>query len=164
MFVASPGCVLFACDYSTLELCALAHKCQTMHLANPREYPPSRMLALINGGMDCHKHLGEQIMKATGGNPTDGIDYRQMAKAANFGYPGGLGAEKFVKYAKDSYGVTISLELAGQIKKQWLAAYPEMAMHLKPPPDPKHADRYLGKTTTGRTRANADFCSACNVA
>lgn len=35
----------------------------------------------INAGVDCHKKLGKEVMMANGGSPSDGVDYRQLAKA-----------------------------------------------------------------------------------
>jgi hypothetical protein len=55
---------------------------------------------------------------------------RQAAKAVNFGFPGGLGVERFVYYAKSQYGVSVSPQEAKRHKKAWVDAYPEMKDYL----------------------------------
>ena len=57
------------------------------------------------------------------------IDDRQLAKAENFGYPGGLGEKKFVDYAA-GYGVTISLDTAKRSKVAYMRAWPEMRLYF----------------------------------
>lgn len=57
--------------------------------------------------------------------------FRQMAKAANFGLPGGLGAETFVEYAKSNYGVVITLGEAKHLKYQWNLMWPEMKDYFR---------------------------------
>jgi hypothetical protein len=61
---------------------------------------------------------------------TDPIKYkndRQNAKAINFGYPGGLGADKFVAYARAQYGVTLTREQAQAFKAKLITEiYPEL--------------------------------------
>jgi len=152
---AAPGHCLLAIDYSQQELVALAQNCLV-------KYGQSKMAEIINTGEDLHRALGKKIMEATGGNEKDGVDWRQCAKSVNFGAPGGLAAATFVAYARDSYGVHVTEERAAQLIQIWKETFPEMAMHLKPPPDPDHPGMYIGKTISGRIRSNCMFCSALN--
>jgi len=50
---------------------------------------------------------------------------------ANFGYPGGLGADKFVGYAKAMASVTITLERSKQIRNAWFRRWPEMQRYFE---------------------------------
>ncbi len=51
--------------------------------------------------------------------------FRQAAKAANFGFPGGLGPETFTQFAK-GYGVDLSIDEAAELRRTWHRAWPEM--------------------------------------
>ena len=99
-FEARPGRLFASCDYSGIELCTLAQVCLwTVGF--------SRMADIINetgdpGGL--HAAFGAQML---GTDPTEfkkrvkagdkaAKDFRQAAKAANFGFPGGMGAAKLV--------------------------------------------------------------------
>jgi DNA polymerase-1 len=53
-------------------------------------------------------------------------DARQTSKVANFGIPGGLGAEKLVLFARKSYDVVLTESQAKDLKKEWLEQWPEM--------------------------------------
>lgn len=57
------------------------------------------------------------------------IEDRQLAKAENFGYPGGLGEAKFIDYAA-GYGVTITMPTARRSKQAYLRAWVEMRLYF----------------------------------
>ena len=50
-------------------------------------------------------------------------DERQLAKAVNFGLAFGMGARRFVQYARDSYGVILTIEEASLFREQFLTLY-----------------------------------------
>ena len=50
---------------------------------------------------------------------------RQNAKAANFGFPGGMGARKFVITCKKQ-GISITLDQAERLREAWLGTWPEV--------------------------------------
>jgi hypothetical protein len=186
IYKAQKGYVLFACDYSQAELCALAQHCYTT-----QGY--SKMLEVINGGEDLHVWLGNKIFLREPGHTADdwenlpnkdGQDdqgavirgkkfYRQLAKALNFGKPGGLAAKTFLAYAK-GYGVSLTLEEATSLLEFWVESFPEMEQHLQPAGDGSASkvnkstgeketfSVYRAETLTGRVRAKATYCSACN--
>lgn len=99
-FTARPGFYYASCDYSGIELCTLAQSCLWT-------VGYSRMAEIINetgdpGGL--HAAFGAQML---GCDPKEfkarvkagdkaAKDFRQAAKAANFGFPGGMGAAKLV--------------------------------------------------------------------
>jgi DNA polymerase I-like protein with 3'-5' exonuclease and polymerase domains len=160
IYIAAPGKVLLDIDYSQLELCALAETCYT-------RYGKSVMQDVINSGEDIHRWFGANIMKAVHGTP-DSRNWRQMAKATNFGFPGGLGIKTFRAYALNSYGVELSSEECQMLKDLWLDSFPEMQQHLSPTTDvcctnPLSGEEFfLASTITGRERHKCYFCPACN--
>ncbi len=186
IYKARPGYLLFACDYSQAELCALAQHCYTT-----QGY--SKMLEVINAGEDLHAWLGNKIFLREPGNTPEDWEklpnkdredpqgnvlrgkkfYRQLSKALNFGKPGGLAAKTFLAYAK-GYGVSLTLEEAESLLEFWVESFPEMEKHLQPTGDgsAKKVNKstgeeetftvYRAETITGRVRSKASYCSACN--
>lgn len=153
-YIPKPGHVFFACDYSQLELCTLAESCFTW-------YGKSVMRELINLGTDLHTWFGKEIDQV--GLHTDkNVDIRTLAKCGSFGFPGGLGRQKFKIFAKTNYGVELTEDQCVQLKELWLKKFPEMAQHLKPPKDPEWPEKYIGRTTTGRLRHNCEYCASAN--
>lgn len=57
--------------------------------------------------------------------------YRTYAKPTGLGYPGGLGAEKFVTFSRASYGIIITPDEAREMKQVWIDTYPEMVEYFK---------------------------------
>jgi hypothetical protein len=107
--------------------------------------------------------------------------YRRFAKPVGLGYPGGLGPATFVTFAKGTYKVVLTEELARQLRQIWLETYPEMGQYLlwvkNHCRDPFHAAKNIkvdGKkklhqyfcydTPLGLHRARADFCACANGA
>jgi DNA polymerase-1 len=56
---------------------------------------------------------------------------RQTGKVANFGFPGGLGPAALVHFALNNYGVRITEDKARELKRAWLATWPEMRDYFK---------------------------------
>lgn len=128
-YVARPGCLILSVDWKAAELHALAQTCIDLGFG-------SVLGNVLNKGIDVHiwfacKMRGwayewavdkartpeekKQIKKA-----------RQAAKACNFGFPGGLGLEKFRLFARKQYGVALTEHEAGANRGEWLSAFPEM--------------------------------------
>lgn len=125
-FVPRAGHVFSSTDYAALELCTFAEV-----LLKKVGY--SRMAEAINDGADLHSRLGAQLMRVTeevfldrlkAGDKTT-KDFRQYAKSANFGYPGGMGAARFVE-AQRNNGVDFSESFARSLKAEWMRAWPEV--------------------------------------
>jgi DNA polymerase I-like protein with 3'-5' exonuclease and polymerase domains len=127
IYTAPPKHVLVALDYSQMELCMLAESCYQF-------YGKSVMLDVINSGVDLHEWVGEQI-KNKCSTISATTDFRQLAKAPNFGLPGGLGVGTFVNYAKNTWGVELTEEQALEIIQLWKETFPEMEQHLQPAVD-----------------------------
>lgn len=162
IFIPAEGHLLFANDYNQIELCALAQTCLN-------KYGRSRMAELINEGQDLHTWFGQIIRENDSraeDQKSDDSDYRQLAKVPNFGLPGGLGAEKLVMFARDTYGVEISVKEAKHLKDLWLQAFPEMKEHLQPEQDREAStpedDWYRAVTVNGRVSARTTYNAACN--
>lgn len=97
--------------------------------------------------------------------------YRNFAKPTGLGYPGGLGPNTFVTFAKTTYHVTVSPEQATTFRELWRTVYPEMPQFFKwlgTQTDAGNMDSEGGDTywyeTQGfnRMRAGAGFCAAAN--
>ena len=155
-YVAPAGKSLYIPDYSQLELCTLAQDCYIRQ-------GKSKLRDLINAGVDVHSWMGEQIRQRSSSESGIYQELRALGKTANFGLPGGMGAEKLIQYAKTTYDLDITLDEAKQLRTVWLESYPEMAQHLRPAEDPRNQGWYLGETLTGRTRARSPYCASCNV-
>jgi len=65
--------------------------------------------------------------------------WRKFAKPVGLGFPGGLGAETFIEFAKKNYGVDIvkiagshenAVLLAKELKAIWLNTFPEMELYF----------------------------------
>jgi DNA polymerase-1 len=160
-FVPHEGCVFVACDYAVAELRSLAQVLL-------RLFGWSKMADAVKEGKDLHlvfvgMLLGisyEEVYKRHKAKDPLVKKMRNLAKAMNFGVPGGLGAEKFVKFAKASYGIHIAeyapdefwtvprpddlsevdnavlLEIGMAYFKQvlkplWLDTYPEMRLYFQ---------------------------------
>jgi hypothetical protein len=120
LFRPLPGCVFLDADYSTLELCALAQVCLDL-------FGRSKMAQAINDGVDLHLLLAStlagcsysQAVERYKAGDADIAGKRQIAKAANFGFPGGMGAASFVEFAR-GYGLDLSLAFVEQLRSDWL--------------------------------------------
>ncbi|HWL56438.1 MAG TPA: DNA polymerase [Paracoccus sp. (in: a-proteobacteria)] len=110
-FVADPGCVLLACDFSQMELRAAALLSQD-----------STMLGVYERGDDLHMMTAQSLsgrMDLTADSPE-----RTIAKAANFGLLFGTGAARFADMAFAGYGVDMSIEEAAGHRDGFFSTYP----------------------------------------
>lgn len=168
------GKLLGAFDYDSLELRSFAQACFDL-------FGFSVMLDLINKGMDVHAWMGAKLLSMDIGREVDyeemmerlkgkhgeaaeseAAHFRQMAKAANFGFPGGLGAEKFLDYLK-SYGVTgVDLDQSKRIRAAFYEAFPEMDSFFDWHRIQEDCQGYWHYETLGRWRANCDYKQAAN--
>jgi DNA polymerase-1 len=164
-FVPRKGFIFSAADYSTLELCTLAQVCLDL-------FGWSSMADALHAGQDLHLRMAAAILGITydeaktrsKAKDPQVKEMRQLAKAANFGYPGGLGAGSFSTYAHATYGVTVTEEESRALKAQWLAAWPEMRLFFD------HVGEKLAmrdsfdlvQPRSGRVRGGVGYCDGCN--
>ncbi len=109
-FVAGEGKSLVICDYSQVELRIAAA------LSGDK-----RMLDAYRRGMDLHVLTASLIS----GKPVEEVTKaeRQNSKPANFGLIYGMSAQGLKSYARDSYGVNMSLDEAERFRSQFFMAY-----------------------------------------
>lgn len=133
LILADEGQRLAAVDYSFIELRTLAA------LAAARFGQSDLKDAIVayqhSGGLDPHQKTAARLLDVSESEylrlPKEKQKAaRQAAKAVNFGFPGGLGVEKFRAYAATSYGVTMTAVEAKAAKAAWLSTYPEMQKWL----------------------------------
>lgn len=136
-YVPRPGNVFASCDYEALELHTLAQACLML-------LGTSRLAEALNDGVDPHLAMacdflldgipydeGKKIRKdETHPRYKEVVHARNIAKASNFGLPGGLGAKKFVAYCKQS-GIVLTIPQAEEIKQSWLTMWPEMRQYFR---------------------------------
>lgn len=163
-FVPRPGRVFAQADYPQLELYTLAQCCKSWLGA-------SALGEALNKGLDPHLAMAAQILGLTyedayaNKKRPDVDNARQTAKVANFGFPGGLGIEKLILFARKAYGVTLTVDQAKALKEQWFATWPEMRHYFARVN--ALCDTYDGLAVvetlfTKRIRGGATYCAACN--
>ena len=113
IFGAPPGWRFVEADFAQVELRIAAH------LANEKN-----LLRIFRQGRDPHM---EMAMRLTG-KPADRVakEERKKAKAVNFGFLYGMGAQKFVDYARDNYDLKVSLEEAEAAREDFFRVYPAL--------------------------------------
>ena len=145
-FCAEQGNVLLITDYSAIELSTLAQVCYN-------RYGFSEMRNRINAGEDLHRYYASIMNNCKPEEVTK--QQRQEAKAANFGFPGGLGVETFIQFSR-GYGLELTTEQAEEMKRVWFHAFPEMDMYMQ---------NEVGHvfTETGRKRGDTSYCAEKNT-
>jgi DNA polymerase-1 len=79
------------------------------------------LIEIYKNGEDAHQRTASIVMSVAIDKVTKGM--RQLAKPINFGLIYGLGAEKLVKYAQASYGVSMSLSEAESFRQRYFQGY-----------------------------------------
>lgn len=109
-FVAKDNNVIVCFDFSQIEIRVGAELSRD-----------DVMLKAYRDGIDLHALTASTVARKPLKEVTK--DERQMAKALNFGLMFGLGARKFSKYAKQSYGVDVTDEEAFKSVCDWHELY-----------------------------------------
>ncbi len=167
--VARKGMVIVAIDYDSLELRSLAQ-------VNYELFGFSKMLDYLNAGNDPHSAMGAQLLSVKEersvsydefisrlGKGEDIVkEFRQLSKAANFGFPGGLGGKAMMKYAQN-YGIAdMDIATAEQLKVDFFKAFPEMVKFFEWHRTKQDNMGFYHYDTNGRWRANCSYCAAAN--
>lgn len=113
-FPAPPGKKLVIADYSQIELRVAAQ------ISGDR-----RMTDAYRNGEDLHRLTAALISETSPEQVTKA--QRQAAKAVNFGLIFGMGAAGLAQYARQSYGVEMTLEQAERFRNSFFKAYPGIA-------------------------------------
>jgi DNA polymerase-1 len=132
----------------------------------------SRMADEINAGKDLHVLTGSQIAgisydegwKLHKAKDPRFKDLRQLAKALNFGTPGGLGAPAFSEFAAAQYDVIVTHEEARRHLAHWREIWPEAALYLREI-GRRIETGYTRHTQhrSGRVRYEDKYTAACNT-
>jgi hypothetical protein len=110
-------------DYSQIELVVLAHALdKQFHLG-------STLADLINSGQDLHRLIAAAVV----GKPPEQVtkEERNMAKPVSFGRPGGMGADRLQRIAKNSYGINLTVEQVDERIDAYERLCPELEDFLK---------------------------------
>jgi hypothetical protein len=130
---ARTGCVLLDIDYAAMELRTLAQ-------VERWWFGESTLGDILNDVTRCpHVEAGAMIkgmdvkeayaLKKR--DPKAFKNLRQLAKAVNFGTPGGMGARRLADYAQQAYNVPLSEEEAKEILRVIRRVYPERGPYLQ---------------------------------
>lgn len=165
-FVPRAGKVFAQADFSALELHTLAQVCLTL-------FGKSALGSVLNTGSDPHTDFAASLLaisyeealtrKKVGDESLDNA--RQTAKVANFGFPGGLGAEKLCLFARKTYGVRITQDQARVLKEAWQERWPEMRAFFSHVGALIDEDTGIGQLTqifSNRTRGGCHYTGLAN--
>lgn len=162
--VPRPGYVWLGVDYSSLELRTLAQAClwicDKSKLAEGYRSDPD---------YDPHTEFGAKLARISLAEAKAKIaakdrgfkSFRQRAKAANFGFPGGLGAVKFQKYAK-GYGLDLTVRECYALKDAWSNQFPEIRDYFTYVDYLVNAGGSFRQFVSGRVRGGTGFCDGAN--
>lgn len=163
-FVPRPGHVMVSVDYETLELRTLAQCCLWL-------FGESKLANALNADVDVHCLVAAQLLgipyedalaRHTAKEP-DFKRIRDIAKIANFGYPGGMGPEAFVVNARKQ-GSRITLQQAKDVKRSWQQAWPEMKQYFEYVSRlTENEDNVIHQLGTKRVRGRCRFTEAANT-
>lgn len=155
--------VFCSVDFDTLELRSLAQRLLEL-------FGKSVMAEVLIAGRDLHLEMAAQLLNTTyedavARKKTPEVKQaRQLAKAQNFGLPGGLGIDTFIIFARTNYGVYLNRQRAEELKQAYLRRWPEMRLYFN------RASDVLGDVgeasytdpLTGFTRGGLSYTSYCN--
>lgn len=161
-FVPRKGWVFAFSDYDTLELRSLAQVCLDI-------LGHSSMAEALRRGDELHLALAAQMLgipleeatKRFGEGDAQIDEYRQQAKPANFGFPGGMAAESFREYA-EGYGIVLTSAQAAKIHGTWFATWPEMREYFKVVSGLDERGDPVRQLRSGRIRGGAGYCAIAN--
>ena len=168
-YISRPGYAFVACDYSAAELHTLAQVCYD-------EFQISKLGDALNEGVDVHSKVGCRLINVDYAEMLERVaegearaeEARQIAKGANFGFPGGCGPERYASMVSASSGGRICLDIreAARIKAQWMSEWEEMDLffkwvnNCKMPNSPLH---YCYLPRLDVVRGGCTFPAACNT-
>ena len=166
-FVPRRNHVYLQCDIPGLELHTLAECCHVF-------VGHSKLAEALKEGIGPHDVVAGQllskpyewVLEHKGQEGFEQIDeMRQLAKALNFGLPGGLGADRFIDFARAQYHVSIDKAQFKEYRTAWMTAWPEMSDYFA------HANMRIperGGTCmilqpySQRVRGRCSYTVACN--
>lgn len=164
--IPPPGKRLGSTDYGALELVTFAQVQLDM-------FKRSKLADLLRAGKDPHRAFAAEHVLRISYESFDKAkhnDSRQLAKAWNFGKPGGMGEGRFIEWAWVTYDVAITPAQHKQIDAVYHAAFPEVRMFwhaIKSRMQTGHGDRgpvyTVQQPRTNRIRGGCGFPDAANT-
>lgn len=177
-FIPRRGYLYAGADYGQIEMRCWAEVLERWDLG-------STLADALRGGKDPHVMMGVNILNAEGTHGLWGYetfiealsgvngpdlrklakDARQLAKVANFGLMGGLGAPRLVEYAWKTYEMSITVDEAIRLKQLWLQTWPEARLYFA---NINSKLRFTSTFTaqlpvTGMLRGGLGFTDGCNT-
>lgn len=163
-FHAREGFAYVAADYAAAELHTLAQACLDL-------LGESELAITLNEGRDVHLWVGamlagcdyEEAVRRRDEGDAEIKRLRQLAKAANFGFPGGCSPKTFRSIAA-GYGVEISDQESAVLKRKWLQAWPEMSDYFDHVASQKDdsGGHFVRHLRSARLRSRCSYTAACN--
>ena len=117
LFKAGVGNKIITADYSQIELRIIAEVSQE-----------PKFLEIYKNNRDLHRLTASLLLKKPESEITK--EERQQAKAVNFGFAYGLGAQSFKEKTKNDYDIDISIEQAQEFRNTFFKNYPILASYL----------------------------------
>lgn len=165
-FVPRSGYVYLAADFSGAELHTLAQVCL-------RDVGYSVLGDKLNAKEDVHLYVAALLLgisieeaRARYAEEEERIDEaRQDAKAANFGFPGGMGIQTFITTQIKQRGKFWEYAKVQKLKQTWLEAFPEINEYFafnNNELGPRH-DAVIKIPGSGSLRRVTTFMSICNT-
>lgn len=153
-FIADPGMHLAIGDWSLLELCCLGHICVELQCG-------SGLAEALREGRDLHAELAQDLA-AAGGFGDDPKRLRRLAKEANFGRGGGMGADTLIRTARKR-GLVFDLPTSKALIAIHAKRRPEIVQyHRKVQAHLDYSDS-MTAYRTGMVRGNCNFTQAANT-
>lgn len=165
---ARRGYLILSCDWKAAELHTLAQCCIDLGLE-------SKLAAVLNAGQDPHiwyacqlngwayEWADEALHHKHGHAAYKAVKKaRQDAKPCNFGFPGGLGIQKFRLFAAKQYQVFFSDQEATDRKGIWLGAFDEMPLYFRHINELIESGAPLVHFRSNRYRGDIRYTSAAN--
>lgn len=168
--VPRPGMLFAECDYPYLEIYTDAQ-------CNVTWFGSSTLADALNAGFEPHLAGAARLQGITyeealaNRKRPDVAKARQLFKAANFGFPGGMGARRFVESTRkqmtpeEFQALGLDEQRAKELKQKWLETWPEMVKHfarVSAMLDPETDRCTVESLYTQRFRGRATYCAACN--
>jgi DNA polymerase-1 len=178
LFIPRDGYYFCSTDYGSMELCGWAFVCL-------KKVGRSKLAEVLNQKRDPHTELAATLARITveeayarANNEDHPLHkefkskFRQAAKVANFGFPGGMGWKKMVLAARKQYGVILTPEGSKALRDAWLATWPEAPLYfqyinreleLNGKGDKKARTVAIEQMGSGRVRGGCWYTQAANT-
>jgi len=170
-FVPRKGHIFIDIDYNIAELRSLSQV--LLDLFGESQMAESIKAGDIKGkGYDVHCFMAAAIMDIDQETFAERFkkgdkeckDMRQLAKAVDFGAPGGLGSATLIDYARVGYGVTIDQGRAVELIELFKNTFPEMRRYFYYISQKSSTgDFQIAQHRSGRQRGGLSYTNGCNT-